>query len=179
MRWLGIVLVLCFLASCDDHKGEKVDSTSLTSLSALESTRLDFDTKDSKPIALLFYSATCQPCKILQDNLSHKSLENLTSSYAIYPIDLYAKSPITAPFNTPIDIKSLRKILHIYATPTMVFFDTAHSVVFTHIGVLGVNDLALLFTLLPTLPSTLQTQESKQQWIASHLTQSRASKGAL
>lgn len=171
MRW-GLILLACFIIGCKDQASTQVESS--TTL-ALDSSIVE----SSKPIVLMFYSTSCQPCKVLEQNLAHAKLQHLISSFALYPIDIYAKDPITLPFATPTSAKSLRQDLHIYATPTLMLFDKHHLVAFKHIGILSVDDLALLLTLIPTLPENLQTQESKQQWLSSHLTHARASKGSL
>lgn len=171
MRW-GLILLTCFIIGCKNQ----------TSLQAESSTMLTLDSsvvESSKPIVLMFYSDSCEPCKALKQNLAHAKLQHFLNSFAVYPIDIYAKDPITLPFAVPTSAKFLRQNLHIYATPTLMVFDKHHLVAFKHIGILSVDDLALLFTLIPTLPENLQTQESKQQWLSSHLAHARASKGSL
>lgn len=170
MRW---ILIALFFLACDSGTHTKPQQSQAKQSQVKPSEPIFDVTLESKPIILLFHAQGCKPCKSLEANLQHPRLQSLLSLYALYSIDLYAKSPITAPFATPTSIKTLRENLAIYATPTLLIFNADHALSFRHSGVLNPSELDTLLTLIPSLPSELHSLESKQQWLASRLTHTK------
>lgn len=182
MRWLFLMLLSCSLsgvANASSPESSAPESKSLES-SALDSSALDSSELESrsiaqaartKPVLLFFRSRGCRPCQILESTLSAPKLaRTLESSYDFYRIDIYGREPLSLPLSPePISVKDLRRDLGVFATPTLVFFDTHLEPVFTHQGTLKERELMRALELVRKIPAKLDSLESKSQWVKSQL----------